>query len=67
LESGQWDEGSWQFRETLSGKKYGKLLGLLDIEVQTSLITAFAQYYDPPVRAFKFQDFQLVPTLKEFE
>jgi len=43
------------------------LLGLLDIEVQTSLITTFAQYYDPPVKAFTFQDFQLVPTLEEFE
>jgi len=40
---------------------------LLDIEVQTSLITAFVQYYDPPVRAFTFQDFQLVPTTEEFE
>ena len=48
-------------------KKYGNLLGLLNIEVQTSLITAFAQYYDPPVRAFTFQDFQLVPTIEEFE
>jgi len=48
-------------------KKYGNFLGLLDIEVQTSLITAFAQYYDPLVRAFTFQDFQLVPTLEEFE
>jgi len=38
-------------------KKYGNLLGLLDIGVQTSLITAFAQYYDLPVRAFTFQDF----------
>jgi len=45
-------------------KKYGNLLGLLNIEVQTSLITAFGQYYDPPVRAFTFQDFQLVPTLE---
>jgi len=48
-------------------KKYRNLLGLLDIEVQTSLITTFVQYYDPPVRAFIFQDFQLVPTLEEFE
>jgi len=48
-------------------KKYGNLLGLLDIEVQTSLITAITQYYDPPVRAFTFQDFQLVPTIEEFE
>ena len=43
------------------------MLGLLDIEVQTSLITAFAQYYDPPVTAFTFKDFQLVPTLEEFK
>jgi len=48
-------------------KKYGNLLGLLDIEVQIFLITAFAQYYDPPVKAFTFQDFQLVPTIEEFE
>jgi len=48
-------------------KKYGNLLSLLDIEVQTSLITTFAQYYDSPVRAFTFQDFQLVPTLEELE
>ena len=31
------------------------------------MITAFAQYYDPPVRAFTFQDFQLVPVIEEFE
>jgi len=48
-------------------KKYGYLLGLLNIQVQTSLITTFAQYYDPLVRAFTFQDFQLVPTIEEFE
>jgi len=48
-------------------KKYGNLLGLLDLEIQSSLITAFSQYYDPPVRAFTFQDFQLVPTIEEFE
>jgi len=28
---------------------------------------AFAQYYDPSVRAFTFQDFQLVQTIEEFE
>ena len=42
-------------------------MGLLNIEVQTSLITAFTQYYDPPVKAFTFQDFQLMSTIEEFE
>jgi len=39
----------------------------LEVEVQISTITALAQYYDPPLRCFTFQDFQLVPTIEEFE
>ncbi|GAU44249.1 hypothetical protein TSUD_399950 [Trifolium subterraneum] len=31
-----------------------------------ALIT-LAQFYDPPLRCFTFQDFQLAPTLEEFE
>jgi len=38
-------------------KEYGNLLNLLEIEVQTPAITALAQYYDPPLRCFTFQDF----------
>ncbi|XP_022631552.1 uncharacterized protein LOC106776768 [Vigna radiata var. radiata] len=48
-------------------KEYGNLLGLLEVEVQTSAITALVQYYDPPLRCFTFRDFQLVPTVEEFE
>jgi len=48
-------------------KRYGNLLGLLEVEVQIPVVTALAQYYDPPLRCFTFQDFQLVPTLEEFE
>jgi len=48
-------------------KEYGNLLNLLEIEVQTPAIIALAQYYDPPLRCFTFQDFQLVPTVEEFE
>ncbi|BAT84807.1 hypothetical protein VIGAN_04226600, partial [Vigna angularis var. angularis] len=38
-----------------------------EVEVQTSAITTLAQYYDPPLRCFTFQDFQLVPPVEEFE
>ncbi|KAG2408055.1 uncharacterized protein HKW66_Vig0028770 [Vigna angularis] len=48
-------------------KEYGNLLSLLEVEVQTSAITILAQYYDPPLRCFTFRDFQLVPTVEEFE
>ena len=30
-------------------------------------IAALSQYYDQPLRCFTFEDFQLVPTVKEFE
>ena len=43
---------------------YGNLLNLLEVEVQTSTITVLAQYYDPPLRCFTFQDFQLAPTIE---
>jgi hypothetical protein len=46
--------------------KYGKILNLLDIPVQIEVVTALAQFYDPPLRCFTFQDFQLAPTLEEF-
>jgi len=48
-------------------KRHGNLLRLLNVEVQASVVTALAQYYDPPLRCFTFQDFQLAPTIKEFE
>ncbi|XP_014522137.1 uncharacterized protein LOC106778668 [Vigna radiata var. radiata] len=48
-------------------REYGNLLGLIEVEVQTSAITTLAQYYDPPLRCFTFRDFQLVPTVEEFE
>ena len=46
--------------------KYGKILDLLNIPVQIEAVTALAQFYDPPLRCFTFQDFQLAPTLEEF-
>ncbi|XP_052728449.1 uncharacterized protein LOC128195253 [Vigna angularis] len=49
------------------GRKYGNLLSLMEVKVQLPAITALAQYYDPPLRCFTFQDFQLAPTVEEFE
>ncbi|KAK2351445.1 hypothetical protein QL285_097261 [Trifolium repens] len=46
--------------------KYGKILDLLNVPVQLDAVTALAQFYDPPLRCFTFQDFQLAPTLEEF-
>ncbi|WJX45917.1 hypothetical protein P8452_32765 [Trifolium repens] len=46
--------------------KYGRIIDLLDIPVQVEAITALAQFYDPSLRCFTFQDFQLAPTLEEF-
>jgi len=38
-------------------RKYENLLGLLKVEAQAVAIIALAQYYDPPLRCFTFQDF----------
>src|SRR4051812_4026593 len=46
---------------------YGRILPLLDVEVDMAALTALAQYYDPPLRCFTFQDFQLAPTIEEYE
>lgn len=48
-------------------RRYGKIIDLLDVNVQLESITAVTQFYDPPLRCFTFRDFQLAPTLEEFE
>jgi hypothetical protein len=47
--------------------KYGDILDLLFTNVHANAITSLAQFYDPPMRSFLFQDFQLPPTVEEFE
>jgi len=37
------------------------------MEVQIPAITTLAQYYDSSLRCFTFRDFQLVPTIEEYE
>ncbi|KAL5153334.1 hypothetical protein HKD37_19G052913 [Glycine soja] len=48
-------------------KTYGKILDLTIAEVSIEAIASLTQYYDQPLRCFTFGDFQLVPTIEEFE
>ncbi|KAL5124593.1 Ribonuclease HI [Glycine soja] len=48
-------------------KNYGKILELTIAEVSIEAIASLTQYYDQPLRCFTFGDFQLVPTIEEFE
>ncbi|GAU10230.1 hypothetical protein TSUD_421510, partial [Trifolium subterraneum] len=45
---------------------YGSILNLLHVEIDDMALTTLAHFYDPPLRCFTFQDFQLAPTLEEF-
>lgn len=46
---------------------YGNILDLLFEKIDFGELTTLAQYYDIPLRCFTFPDFQLSPTLEEFE
>ncbi|RDY10068.1 hypothetical protein CR513_05473, partial [Mucuna pruriens] len=48
-------------------EKYGTILGLLKVEVQLDALVTLVQFYDVPLRYFTFKDFQLSPTLEEYE
>ncbi|XP_050897305.1 uncharacterized protein LOC127104145 [Lathyrus oleraceus] len=45
---------------------YGNLLGIQNIEVNTTILHTLVQFYDPPLRCFTFQDYQSAPTLEEY-
>jgi len=48
-------------------KAYGKIWDLAMIEVSVESIASLTQYYDQLLRCFTFGDFQLAPTIEEFE
>ncbi|RDX71697.1 rnhA, partial [Mucuna pruriens] len=57
-------KGPWRRRfENL----HDNLLSLLEVETQPAALEALAQYYDSPIRCFTFKDFQMAPTLEEYE
>ncbi|XP_050876566.1 uncharacterized protein LOC127080282 [Lathyrus oleraceus] len=49
------------------GNNYGNLLSILNQRVNHTALVTLAQFYDLPLRCLTFQDFQLAPTLEEFE
>ncbi|RDY12730.1 hypothetical protein CR513_02434, partial [Mucuna pruriens] len=55
-------KGSW--RKSFE-RKYGRILELMDIELGS--LSTLIQIYNPPMRCFTSQDFQLASTLKEYE
>ncbi|KAH1198361.1 hypothetical protein GmHk_18G051961 [Glycine max] len=48
-------------------KAYGKILDLTIAEIFTEAVVSLTQYYDQPLRCFTFGEFQLLPTVEEFE
>ncbi|KAH1205594.1 hypothetical protein GmHk_16G046265 [Glycine max] len=48
-------------------KAYEKILDLTIAEISTEAVVSLTQYYDQPLRCFTFGDFQLVPTVEEYE
>ena len=44
-------------------KDYGNILSLLNTIIDLWVVQTLLQFYDPPLRCFTFQDYQLAPTL----
>jgi len=46
--------------------QYGDILALLKMVVDPVPLQTLLQFYDPELRCFTFQDYQLAPTLEEY-
>ncbi|RDY00040.1 hypothetical protein CR513_16831, partial [Mucuna pruriens] len=57
-------KGPWRRR---FDSLHGNLLRLLEVNTQPAALEALAKYYDSPMRCFTFRDFQMAPTLEEYE
>ncbi|RDX67000.1 hypothetical protein CR513_54182, partial [Mucuna pruriens] len=60
------DQLKGNLRRTFENR-FGSILDLMEVEIQLEALIALAQFYDPPLRSFLFQDFQMAPTLDEYE
>jgi len=56
-----------QVRRQAFSKAYGKIWDLAMIKVSIEAIASLTQYYNQSLKCFTFGDFQLVPTIEEFE
>ncbi|RDX89098.1 hypothetical protein CR513_29223, partial [Mucuna pruriens] len=48
-------------------RKHDNLLSILEVKLQLVALEALVQYYNSPLRCFTFRDFQIAPTLEEYE
>lgn len=44
-----------------------KIFAMLEVNVNVGALVSLTQYYDPSLWCFTFQEFQLAPTVEEFE
>ncbi|XP_050876338.1 uncharacterized protein LOC127080048 [Lathyrus oleraceus] len=56
-----------QVKLTRFVKDYRRILSILDEKMNMMTVMTIAKFYDPALRCFAFSDFQLAPTLEEFE
>ena len=48
-------------------KTYGRILDLLLIPVEESMLSAWTQFWNRGLRCFEFPNMDIVPTIKEYE
>uniref|UniRef100_A0A151UEB3 DUF7745 domain-containing protein n=1 Tax=Cajanus cajan TaxID=3821 RepID=A0A151UEB3_CAJCA len=48
-------------------KKYGQILDLLLISIETNMLSSLAQYWNSNFRCFELPHMDLVPTIEEYE
>lgn len=61
MELGSLVSSPYDFKE-----RYGRLLTVLNIDVEDGVLNTLVQFYDSAYRCFIFPDFQLAPTLEEY-
>ena len=47
-------------------ERHGRLLNLVNSNIEEDMVKVLFQFFDPLHHCFKFPDYQLVPTLEEF-
>ena len=51
---------------SLFSEKHGRLLSLVNTNIEEDMMKVLFQFFDPLHHCFTFPDYQLVPTLEEF-
>ena len=51
---------------SLFSERHGRLLSLVNSNIEEDMVKVLFQFFDPLHHCFTFPDYQLVPTLEEF-